>query len=176
MKGPPGNLDGCGTVPHITRTLTIKNGYYVCTVTVSYGTETVNEHRVCKASDYKDLNFFNGTKADEYMSFYAPEHFNVHNAFITTTANSKKGMVTINYTEANPVAIPVLVPGNYVFHTGIHDYPYLFEKNGLKNYLLVSLEPKYATLEKFDKNFARFTLPNGTQGWLALDGKEYIDQ
>lgn len=163
-------------MPRIIRSLAVKNGYYVCTVTVSYGTETVDEYRLCKASEYKDLTFFNGTKADEYMSTYLPWRLNIYNAFITTAANGKKGMVTINYQEANPVIMPVLAPDNYIFHTGEYDYPYLFEKNGLKNYLLVSLEPKYTILGKFDKNFARFTLPNGKQGWLAMDGTEYLDE
>ena len=34
---------------------------------------------------------------------------------------------------------------------------------------------KYSELKEFEKGFARFKMPDGIQGWLCLDGKEYID-
>ncbi|KOS04954.1 hypothetical protein AM493_02050 [Flavobacterium akiainvivens] len=49
-------------------------------------------------------------------------------------------------------------------------------KNGLCGYYPLNKEAKYTRLARFEKGFARFTLPNGKQGWLAMDGTEYLDE
>ena len=48
-------------------------------------------------------------------------------------------------------------------------------KNGLSTYYPIMKDIKYKKIEKFDNNFARFTLPNGQKGWLDKEGNEYLD-
>ena len=54
--------------------------------------------------------------------------------------------------------------------------PFLLKKDDLYGYSAIQEKPKYKNLEKFIFNFARFTLPNGKEGWLDLKGNEYLDQ
>lgn len=72
-----------------------------------------------------------------------------------------------------------LLPFVYDRVTGIvryRDTHLLLERQGLKCYYPISSKPRYKELEPFERNFARFTLPNGRKGWLGLDGKEYLDE
>ena len=178
-KRPLGTGGECGTVPRIRREISVKDGFYICTETREYGNTTVAEYKLCKASDYAGLTLWNGTKKDEHMATGpTPNYiFSTYYAFITTTSQGKKGVVRIQYNAPSPVTEIILAPDNYIFHTDENSYPYLFEKNGLKNYFGISRKLKYSRLGPLEKySFARFTLPNGKQGWLSLDGKEYLDE
>ena len=77
-------------------------------------------------------------------------------------------------TETNLTA---LLPNKYthMYAEDMSKFIY-FEKDGLKGYYPIQKNGKYIKLEPFINNtFARFTLPNGRNGWLQSNGKEYLD-
>jgi len=68
------------------------------------------------------------------------------------------------------------LPKNLDSLTKINEDIYFITKNNLCTYYPIVKDIKYKKLEDFQGNFARFELPNGKEGWLSKEGKEYLDE
>lgn len=171
----PADMWGCGTVPHITESIIKKDGYYIFHHLYQYGNRQEREHTLVASSKYKSLTFLNGTLQRSYRNYGSPEYKLPQYCFIAETAEGK-AIIQIDYTKENAVAKIMLPFDSYTFTFKDFSYPVKFTKDGLSGFFPQNRVVRYTDIAAFDKGFARFTLPNGKQGWLGFEGKEYPDE
>ncbi|NDV67661.1 WG repeat-containing protein [Dysgonomonas sp. 25] len=112
--------------------------------------------------EYKDPKLISGTN-ECYYGRTLPV------SWIIAKKNGKYGVFDVR--ENNKEILP------FVYDKIDAGYQYLvLYRKGLKTYYPVSNTPKYKVLEPFNWNLARFQLADGRWGWLAKDGKEFIDK
>lgn len=180
---PDGNLTetvtprlmfGCGTVPRISVSIIIKDDYYTYNELYSYGDERITEHKIAPISHYKSMRFLNGEIKYEYMSSGIQGYKLPESCYIAETATGQ-GIVQIKNENKNPIE-KVLIPfeQNKFYFKGFN-YPIKFESKEVYGFWPQNTKAKYSELKEFEKGFARFKMPDGIQGWLCLDGKEYFD-
>jgi hypothetical protein len=124
---------------------------------------------IVKGETYKSITFTDSTTGCECRPPYFGDYL------LAETPGGQKALLKIKEKGLSDGAFEnyqvVLGPDNYTFTTGLQ-----FKKGGLLGYWPQNKEVRYTQLAPFTNGFARFTLPNGTQGWLAVDGTEYLDQ
>jgi len=100
--------------------------------------------------------------------------------FYTKLKNGKFNLDMLDYLIAENPSKEIenynnQLPKNCNNITVLDQQNYLIEKDGLFTYYPIIREIKYKKLGNFKGKYARFELPNGKKGWLATDGKEYLD-
>ncbi|MES2487717.1 MAG: hypothetical protein V4581_17445 [Bacteroidota bacterium] len=120
---------------------------------------------------FKAITLLNGSTACECLSTYylIAETQDGLKALLIRQKNTLQEGWRENYRVA-------LEAGNYTFTYDEQRRDLKFEKGKLFGYWPMHNAVRYTALDTFNKGFARFTLPNGKQGWLSLDGKEYLDE
>jgi hypothetical protein len=123
-----------------------------------------SDTKIISQDTFKAVTFTNGSTRTEGYAL-SP-------VLIAETTDGQKALLDNKDTQYTVV----LGPGGYTFSYDEHWKFVLFEKEGLKGSWPQNKDVRYTKLDNFDKGFARFTLPDGKQGWLAKDGTEYLDQ
>lgn len=134
---------------------------------------------------YDRIAFINNEKQQRFDgNDLTTKNYNLLDLLIVEKSN-KKGLVrfSLNKHENNQVGHTInpktetALPLEYdEIQTFGFYHPALIKKNGLVGYFELNERAKYKSIERFQGNFARFTLPNGSKGWLDLKGKEYFDE
>lgn len=81
------------------------------------------------------------------------------------------------HSTANTFTLTELLPVDCseIKFLGFHQ-PLRIKRNGLYSYFQVTSDNQYRSIDKFEKFFARFVLPDKRKGWVDLKGNEYLDQ
>lgn len=115
-------------------------------------------------SKYKDLKLISGE--DKY--YRSGDYVSLPSSWIIAKRNGKYGVIDVR--ESNETVLP------FIYDDIKANYRYMIlRKKGLVCYYPISSTPRYKKLESFTHYFARFQLADGRLGWLAKNGKEYID-
>lgn len=147
----------CGYRENDTHTIEIVNDAFVLKEI-----ETQDIRKIAKTTDYKSIRFITGdTIANDFTGYYIAEKHDGKKGLINPFGNRTEVLIDFDYQTLKFQYLKNLVR---------------IDKNGLSGYWPLNKEARYTQLAAFDKGFARFTLPNGKQGWLAEDGKEYLDE
>ncbi|MEL1244234.1 hypothetical protein AAEO56_08185 [Flavobacterium sp. DGU11] len=173
----PQYMEGrCGTVPHYTDSIVKQGGYYKHYHVFRYGETRRTETVLAKVSDFKEVRLINGSTNSQSLitAYYSPHNTN-RKGYIVTLNSGAKSIIEINKDGTYKLS---LEPDNYTFLTKeyVIEIPLRFKSNGLYGFWPQNNSARYKELSDFDKGFARFTLPDGTMGWLAFDGGEYVDE
>lgn len=131
----------------------------------------LNDHQLTKTSTYDDVYFLNGTndQFDATSTFWN---------FLKVRKDDKWGIISFNMNSNEPAKVYQSTNVLAVNYDEIEliDAFIRLKKDGLFGYFQINDKPKYTSLGKFNNYFARFTLPNGQNGWLTKDGIEYLDE
>lgn len=114
-------------------------------------------------------------------NFISPSFFNYEELRLIIENNKLYGLLLLKTKDAlakkplsdDALSLPIIYDD--IKYLG-KCQPFLLKKNELYGYSGIEEKPKYKTLEEFNFNFARFTLPNDKNGWLDLEGNEYLDE
>jgi hypothetical protein len=168
--------EGCGTIPHYTDSIVKQGGYYKHYHIFRYGETRLTETVLAKVSDFKDIRLINGSAVSPALTtaYYSPYNTK-RKGYIVTMNSGAKSIIEINKDGTYKLS---LEPDSYTFFNKEYEMeiPLRFKSNGLYGFWPQNNSARYKELSDFDKGFARFTLPDGTMGWLADSGKEYIDE
>lgn len=169
-------IGGCGTIPHYSDTIVKQGGYYKHRHTYQYGETRVKETIIGKVSEFKEVKLLNG-KAVSYgltTAYYSPYNTNPK-GYIVTLNSGAKSIIELKKDGTYKLS---LEPDEYTFTAREYDMgvPLRFKSDGLHGFWPQNDSSRYKELADFDKGFARFTLPDGTKGWLSQDGVEYGDE
>jgi len=175
-KLPDMRMDGCGTIPHYSDTIVKQGGYYKHRHTYRYGETRVTETLIAKVSDFKEVKLLNG-KTISYgltTAYYSPYNTNPK-GYIVTLNSGAKSIIKLKQDGTYKLS---LEPDEYNFTAREYDMgmPLRFKSDGLHGFWPQNDSSRYKELSDFDKGFARYTLPDGTKGWLSQDGGEYGDE
>ena len=127
--------------------------------------------------NFDDIWFLNGTKSLTYddntginANYHSP--LEVNNILIIENKN-QYGLALHN--EQKKELIIIETPSYDSIMVENYYHPILLKKDGLYGYYLLNKKLRYKSISKFNFSFARFTLPNGREGWLDIMGNEYLD-
>ncbi|SMC57031.1 hypothetical protein [Moheibacter sediminis] len=143
------------------------------------------EHKVTgklyHAAQYDSIRYFDDFM--ETMTLYSEADYKKSYPILLycKLKNGKYDLSTIEYLllenpPENIIRINNELPKNLDQVIPIDQDTYRIEKDGLSTYYPIIKEIKYKKLGVLDRNFARFTLPNGQKGWLDKEGNEYLDE
>jgi hypothetical protein len=139
-----------------------------------------NRFKLFNADEYETIEFLDENTSITLNSEMMDFSVNFPIMIYAKLKNGKYNLNTIEYlgTE-NPnnkiVTFNTKLPKNLDDIKLISPQTYFIEKDGLCTLYPIMKKIKYKKLESFQKNFARFELPNGQKGWLDLKGNEYLD-
>lgn len=162
----------CGAYDIRPDSIQIQNGYFILKqyntgeeFYRNYKDYNITEYNLAPVTAFKQIYFINGSTAANDISY---------RYLIAETHDGKKGIITPGLSNG---AYTVPLAPDYQNFTYLYtDFVRIDNQNGLSGYFPLNKNAKYTALDTFNKGFARFTLPNGKQGWLSLDGKEYLDE
>ncbi|WP_294819250.1 hypothetical protein [uncultured Flavobacterium sp.] len=175
-KMPDYRGEGCGTIPHYTDSIVKQDGYYKHRHYYQYGETRLTETVIGKLSEFKDVKLLSG-KAVSYgltTAYYSPYNTNPK-GYIVTLNSGAKSIIELKNDGTYKLS---LEPDDYAFTAKEYEMgvPLRFKSNGLHGFWPQNDSSQYKELADFDKGFARYTLPDGSKGWLSLDGGEYGDE
>jgi len=175
-KLPDYRGEGCGTIPRYTDSIIKKGNYYVHRHIYQYGERRVTETVIAKASDFKEVKLLNGKAVSLGLTtaYYSPYNTNPK-GYIVTLSNGAKSIIKLKKEGGYTLS---LEPDDYTFISKEYEMstPLRFKSNGLYGFWPQNDSARYKDLSGFEKGFARYMLPDGSNGWLSLDGGEYRDE
>lgn len=175
-KLPDMRMEGCGTIPHYTDSIVKQGGYYKHRHTYQYGETRVTETVIGKVSDFKEVKLLNGKTVSYGLTtaYYSPYNTNPK-GYIVTLNSGAKSIIELKKDGTYKLS---LEPDEYSFTAREYDMglPLRFKSAGLHGFWPQNDSSRYKELADFDKGFARYTLADGSKGWLSLDGVEYGDE
>ncbi len=100
--------------------------------------------------------------------------------FLERTADGKQNIVRLDTTGQAVAKIILLnaIDSRYGINNKANFkefQPFIFMQNNLYGYYPMNKKARYQFLNPINQCFARFMLTDGRKGWLAVDGKEYLD-
>ncbi len=175
-KMPDMRLEGCGTIPHYSDTIVKQGGYYKHRHTYHYGETRLTETVIAKVSEFREVKLLNGKAISSGLTtaYYSPYNTNPK-GYIVTLNSGAKSIIKLSNDGTYKLS---LEPDSYTFISNEYDMspPLRFKSQGLHGFWPQNDSARYKELADFDKGFARYTLPDGTKGWLSMDGVEYGDE
>jgi len=147
--------------------------------TVPAVVNTKNRHGIKLVAGATDVRFLDGTKHISYNSEDGYDAFyRIQRNWLLVQKQQKFGIVSTDYWgygDSNKTVLPVIYDSISVSKR--FGEPVRIYRKGLVGYFPINKDARYAKLEERIKNFVRFTMPNGRQGWLNIkEAKEYLDE
>lgn len=114
----------------------------------------------------------------EYFDYHSFQYgFTLQGSEMVFKKNGKSGLLVANFNIDKPPLLKVVLPARYdAIEFEYYRKPVKLKKGGLYGWYPQTNEAKYSKLKAFDRHFSRFELPDGRQGWIDLEGNEYLDE
>lgn len=94
--------------------------------------------------------------------------------FIEKIPNSKYNIIEID--TSNGLQKRILLKEVNKIYKPEYFKPFMYQKGNLYGFYPLNKKAKYLFIASFNGNYARFILTNKKQGWLSVDGIEYLDE
>ncbi|GAA4341196.1 hypothetical protein [Flaviaesturariibacter amylovorans] len=167
---PMNGYCGTGAYHRVQQILRRRDSFWLHGGTVSETDTLLRLHNLLAADTaIADISFLNGTHLHEDRGVAAGFRWPARPLFVRYR-NGHTGIA-----EPSDGGLRFLVPaGPYRFQ----DLSTLMRFDGPAGVGVYPLHPapRFRTLGAFDKGFARYTLPDGSTGWVDDEGREYPDQ
>lgn len=175
----------CGFVSNYEYDIIKEDGNYIFKLSIrgTDGENNLTKLKLFPISKYDNVSFLNKSTHLSYdsNSYITKEGINS----LVVSKNGKFGLLEYNIvsfqnkingnieTSFRFKSILDLIYDEILFFN--YYQPILLKKDDLYGYNGLNAEPKYKSIDEFNVNFAKFTLPNNRKGWLDKNGIEYLD-
>lgn len=174
----------CGTVNSYQSKLILKDGrvFYQMVTSQLNGRKAERQFDITTFTGNTKITFLNkmGTLEYDDNNNFLKELDNL--TFIQTNKQHKKSIFKLQINEDSTVEKILLLKEADVIFSAMQKSPFelfspfQFQKNGLYGLYPYNKIARYKFMNQSSGKYTKFILPNGTNGWLDTEGKEYLDQ